>query len=144
MLGLHLFMEILKIDHIGIVVPNIGSAVKLYEIFGLKVVHEEVLEDRGIRVVFMEGNSSTLLELIEPINQDEQNPVIKFLKSRGPGLHHIAFEVKGIKEWLDKLSKLGFQLVDKEPRRGARGHIVAFIHPKSVMGVLLELVEASH
>ncbi|MFP3197863.1 MAG: VOC family protein, partial [Sulfolobaceae archaeon] len=87
-------------------------------------------------------NGETAVELLEPINhEDMNNTVAKFLKTKGPGLHHLAVKVENIEKSLKELESNGLQLVDKVPRLGARGHLVAFIHPKSVMGVLLELVQ---
>ena len=137
-------MQIQNIDHIGIVVENVDEAIKFYtEKLGMKVVDREILEDRGIKVAFLTGNEGeTSIELLEPINHDDlNNPIAKFLKNRGPGLHHLAIRVKEIESSLKELEAQGLQLIDKKPRPGARGHLVAFLHPKSVMGVLLELVQ---
>jgi len=137
-------METQNIDHIGVVVENIDEAIKFYtEKLGMKLVHQEVLEDRGIKVAFLTGkDGETAVELLEPINhEDMNNTVAKFLKNRGPGLHHLAIRVNDIESSLRELESKGLQLVDKKPRPGARGHLVAFVHPKSVMGVLLELVQ---
>lgn len=137
-------METQNIDHIGVVVENIDEAIKFYtEKLGMKLVHQEVLPDRGIKVAFLTGtHGETAVELLEPINhEDMNNTVAKFLKNRGPGLHHLAVRVENIEESLKDLQAKGLQLVDKAPRPGARGHLVAFVHPKSVMGVLLELVQ---
>ncbi len=135
------------LDHIGIAVENIDQAIKFYqENFGMKLVHYEVLQDRGLKVAFLTGQEGDVaIELLEPLNhEDMNNTVAKFLKNRGPGLHHLAIRVKDIKGALEELKAKGLQLVDKEPRPGSRGHMVAFVHPKSVMGVLLELVEPHH
>ena len=137
-------METQNIDHIGVVVENIDEAIKFYtEKLGMKVVDREILEDRGIKVAFLTGKEGeTAIELLEPINhEDMNNTTAKFLKNRGPGLHHLAIRVENIESSLKELESQGLQLVDKKPRPGARGHLVAFVHPKSVMGVLLELVQ---
>ncbi|MEM0122355.1 MAG: methylmalonyl-CoA epimerase [Saccharolobus sp.] len=138
-------MEAENIDHIGIAVENIDEAIKFYtEKLGMKIIHYEILNDRGIKVAFLTGsrNEETAIELMEPINhEDMNNTVAKFLKSRGPGLHHLAIKVEDISKSLEELSKKGLQLIDTKPRPGARGHLVAFVHPKSVFGVLLELVQ---
>ncbi|MQL55826.1 methylmalonyl-CoA epimerase [Acidianus ambivalens] len=140
-------METQTIDHIGIVVENIDKAIDFYEKnLGMKLIDKEELKDRGIKVAFMVGkNGESAVELLEPINHDDMNnTVAKFLKTKGPGLHHLAIRVEDINKALEDLSAKGLQLVDKQPRPGARGHLVAFIHPKSVMGVLLELVQEKH
>jgi methylmalonyl-CoA/ethylmalonyl-CoA epimerase len=137
-------METQNIDHIGVVVEDIDKAIKFYTTtLGMKLVHREDLLDRGIKVAFLTGtNGETAIELLEPINhEDMNNTVAKFLKTKGPGLHHLAVKVENIEKSLKELESNGLQLVDKVPRPGARGHLVAFIHPKSVMGVLLELVQ---
>lgn len=137
-------METQNIDHIGVVVENIDEAINFYiQKLGMKLVHKEVLEDRGIKVAFLTGrDGETAVELLEPINhEDMNNTTAKFLKNKGPGLHHLAVRVENIEASLKELEAQGLQLVDKKPRPGARGHLVAFIHPKSVMGVLLELVQ---
>ncbi|BCU69523.1 methylmalonyl-CoA epimerase [Stygiolobus caldivivus] len=137
-------METQNIDHIGVVVENIDKAIEFYTTkLGMKLVHREDLQDRGIKVAFLTGtHGETAVELLEPINhEDMNNTVAKFLKSRGPGLHHLAVKVENIEKSLKDLESNGLQLVDKAPRPGARGHLVAFVHPKSVMGVLLELVQ---
>ncbi|MEJ2770518.1 MULTISPECIES: methylmalonyl-CoA epimerase [unclassified Stygiolobus] len=137
-------METQNIDHIGVVVENIDKAIEFYTTtLGMKLVHREDLLDRGIKVAFLTGtDGETAVELLEPINhEDMNNTVAKFLKTKGPGLHHLAVKVENIEKSLKELESNGLQLVDKVPRPGARGHLVAFIHPKSVMGVLLELVQ---
>jgi methylmalonyl-CoA/ethylmalonyl-CoA epimerase len=137
-------METENVDHIGIVVENLENAINFYqENFGMKVIDKEILEDRGLKVAFMIGkNGETALELLEPINHDDiNNTVAKFLKNRGQGLHHIAIKVNNIELSLKDLENKGLILIDKEPRKGARGHLVAFIHPKSSMGTLIELVQ---
>ncbi|MCY0874410.1 MAG: methylmalonyl-CoA epimerase [Acidianus infernus] len=140
-------METQTIDHIGIVVENIDKAIDFYEKnLGMRLIYKEELKDRGIKVAFMVGKiGESAVELLEPINHDDMNnTVAKFLKTKGPGLHHLAIRVEDINKALEDLSAKGLQLVDKQPRPGARGHLVAFIHPKSVMGVLLELVQEKH
>jgi methylmalonyl-CoA/ethylmalonyl-CoA epimerase len=140
-------METQTIDHIGIVVENIDKAIDFYEKnLGMKLIDKEELKDRGIKVAFMVGkNGESAVELLEPINHDDMNnTVAKFLKTKGQGLHHLAIRVEDINKALEDLSEKGLQLVDKQPRPGARGHLVAFVHPKSVMGVLLELVQERH
>ncbi len=137
-------METQTVDHIGVVVENIDKAIDFYEKnLGMKLLDKEELKDRGLKVAFMIGkNGDSAVELLEPINhEDMSNTVAKFLKTRGPGLHHLAIRVEDINKALEDLSAKGLQLVDKQPRPGARGHLVAFVHPKSVMGVLLELVQ---
>lgn len=126
------------VDHIGIAVRSIEEAKKIYEILGLIVEGEDVVEDQGVRVAFIKVGE-TRIELLEPLNED--SPVSKFIEKRGEGIHHIALLVEGIEDKLKKLELQGIALIDKEPRVGAHGTRIAFIHPKSTNGVLLELCE---
>ncbi|QKR00524.1 methylmalonyl-CoA epimerase [Metallosphaera tengchongensis] len=140
-------MDTLDIDHVGVAVENLEEAISLYEDkVGMKLVHREDLPDRGIKVAFLVGrDGKTAVELMEPMNhEDQNNTVAKFLKSRGQGMHHLAVKVEDIESSLRDLEGKGLTLIDKKPRKGARGHLVAFVHPKSVMGLLLELVQESH
>ncbi|AWR98815.1 methylmalonyl-CoA epimerase [Metallosphaera hakonensis] len=140
-------METLSIDHVGIAVENIDEAIKLYiEKMGMKLIHREEIPDRGLKVAFLTGKEGeTAVELLEPINhEDPNNTVAKFLKSRGQGMHHLAIKVEDINSSLRELENKGLTLIDRTGRKGARGHLVAFVHPKSVMGLLLELVQENH
>lgn len=125
----------LTIDHIGIAVASIEDARPLYAIItGAEGGPTIETPDQGVNVAFF-GQ----VELLEPRGDD--SPVGRFLASRGPGLHHIAFQVSDVRAELAHLEATGFRLVDREPRVGAAGHPIAFIHPKSTHGVLVELVE---
>lgn len=140
-------MHTLGIDHVGVAVENLEEAIRLYtEKVGMKLVHREDLPDRGIKVAFLVGQDGvTAVELMEPMNhEDQNNTVAKFIKNRGQGMHHLAVKVNDIQEALKEMESKGMSLIDKGPRRGARGHLVAFVHPKSVGGVLLELVQEAH
>jgi methylmalonyl-CoA/ethylmalonyl-CoA epimerase len=137
-------METQEIDHVGVVVENIDQAIKFYEEkLGMKCIYEDVLNDRGLKVAFMRGKEGeTAIELLEPVNhEDMNNTVAKFLKTKGQGMHHLAVKVSDISASLKDLENKGLTLIDKTPRPGAMGHTVAFVHPKSVMGLLLELVQ---
>jgi methylmalonyl-CoA epimerase len=130
------FMEVRKIDHIGIAVSDLGSAKRFYsQSLGLKVDHEEVLGEMKIAFVPV---GEVNLELIQPTTQD--GVIARFIAKRGEGIHHIAYEVEDVASALDKLNSQGVKLVDEKPRTGAHGTQVAFVHPKSSYGVLTELV----
>jgi len=135
-------VQVHKIDHIGIAVKNASERLKFYTDFlGLKSIHTEQLPERGIRVHMIKVGESKI-ELLEPMN--EQSEISKFLESEGEGIHHIAFNVTGIDEAVEIAKKNGFQPLSDAPRPGAVGMRVLFLHPKSVGGVLVELVEGHH
>jgi methylmalonyl-CoA/ethylmalonyl-CoA epimerase len=127
------------IDHIGIAVRSISKALPLYEgVFGLVNEGEEIVESQGVKVAFL-STGNTRIELLEPLN--ESSAVAKFIAKRGEGIHHIALEVSDIKERIKEIKDNGIQLIDEVPRPGAHHTQVAFIHPKSVQGVLVEFLE---
>jgi len=127
-----------KIDHVGIAVKNLDEAIKLWEKLGLKVAEIEEVPEQKVRVaVFKVGESR--IELLEGTSED--SPISKFIAKRGEGIHHIALGVENIEEHLERLKGEGFRLIDEKPRIGAGGAKIAFVHPKSVNGVLLELCE---
>jgi methylmalonyl-CoA epimerase len=129
----------MKIDHIGIAVRSLADAVKLYEnTIGLKVSGYETVEDQGVNLAMIPIGDSRI-ELLEPLHAD--SPVEKFMAKRGEGIHHIAVSVDNIEEALEGFKAAGARLIDSVPRRGAHNSKIAFIHPASTHGVLLELVE---
>ena len=132
-------MSITHIEHIGIAVKSLQDAIPYYEnVLGLKCYNiEEVKEQKVKTAFFMVGQ--TKIELLE--STDPEGPIGKFLEKKGEGVHHIAFAVKGIEEQLKKMEEKGIVLIDKTPRKGAEGLDIAFLHPKSTIGVLTELCE---
>ena len=129
----------MKIDHIGIAVRSLADAVKVYEsTLGLKVSGYETVEDQGVNLALIPLGDSRI-ELLEPLHA--QSPVEKFMAKRGEGIHHIAIAVDDIDEALARFKASGARLIDEVPRRGAHNSKIAFIHPSSTNGVLLELVE---
>jgi methylmalonyl-CoA/ethylmalonyl-CoA epimerase len=128
----------MKIDHIGIAVRSVDEAAKMYELLGTTVSGYEDVEDQGVRVAMLPVGESRI-ELLEPLH--EKSPVEKFLTTRGEGIHHIAVSVDNIEEALQQLKNSGARLIDETPRRGAGDKKIAFVHPSSTHGVLLELVE---
>lgn len=134
-------ITIKKIDHVAICVNDIDEAAAKYKAaFGLLPKEREVVASQKTEAMLLPIGESNL-ELISPKGNDG---LAKFLEKRGPGLHHIAVEVEGIQAALAFLKSIGVPLIDETPRRGARGHNVAFIHPKATGGVLVELVEPAH
>jgi len=130
----------MKIDHIGIATKGIDDALKFWAgALGLENVHTEVVEDQKVRVAMLPIGESRI-ELLEPTSDD--SPISKFLEKRGGGIHHIAVEVEDIESALAGLKAKGIRLIDESPRVGAEGCLVAFVHPSSANGVLLELVQS--
>ena len=130
-----------KIDHVAVCVNDIdAAAAKFKEVFGLVGTQRETVASQKTEAVLLPIGESNI-ELISPRGNDG---LVKFLEKRGPGLHHIAIEVEGIEGALAFLKSLGVPLIDETPRAGARGHKVAFVHPKATGGVLVELVEPAH
>jgi methylmalonyl-CoA epimerase len=131
----------LRLDHIAIAVPNLEEALRFYrDQLGLHCLETEVVEEQGVRVAKLEIGD-THIELLEPLS--EETPVGKFIKSRGPGLHHICVGTGDIVHKLGELKEGGSRLIDETPKVGAGGASIAFVHPKSTGGVLLELSQPS-
>jgi methylmalonyl-CoA epimerase len=129
----------MKIDHLGIAVRSVEASLKFYhETLGLPLTAHETIPEQGIDAVLL-PLGETRLELMEATR--EQSPVAKFIAKRGEGVHHICLAVENIDATLDQLKAAGVRLVDETPRRGVGGHKIAFIHPSSAHGVLIELVE---
>ncbi len=128
-----------RIYHLGFAVEDLEAAARFYsENFGAEPTEPEVVEEQGIvATMFRVGES--MIELVQPTRPD--SPVGRFLERRGEGVHHVAYEVEDLEAALRELKRSGVDLVDEEPRRGAGGTRVAFVHPKSAFGVLTELVE---
>lgn len=131
----------MKIDHLGIAVQSIEETLAFYrDALGLEVEGRETVEDQGVHVAMLPVGESRV-ELLEATGPD--TPVGKFLAKRGPGLHHVCYHVPDIRAALDRMKANGVRLIDEEPRVGAGGHLVAFVHPSATGGVLVELAEAS-
>jgi methylmalonyl-CoA epimerase len=129
-----------KIDHIGIVVHSIEEALQVYEgALGLRLTDVEEVPEQAVRVAFLPAGESKL-ELLESLTAE--GGVAKFLEKRGEGMHHVCFEVDDIEATLQDLAARGIRLIDEQPRQGVHGR-VAFLHPKSAHGVLIELIEKS-
>jgi methylmalonyl-CoA/ethylmalonyl-CoA epimerase len=127
------------IDHIAIAVEDIDAAIALFEnVLGLKVSHREEIAGYGVRVATI-ATGGTDIELVQATSPE--SPISKFIASRGPGMHHIAFRVDDIDQALAEMKERGADLIDQTPRPGKQGSRVAFIHPKSTGRVLCELVQ---
>ncbi|HKM45041.1 MAG TPA: methylmalonyl-CoA epimerase [Dysgonamonadaceae bacterium] len=132
-------MDITHIEHIGIAVRSIEEQLPYYEgVLGLKCYNIETVEDQKVKTAFFKVGQ-TKIELLEPTSED--STIAKFIENRGEGVHHIAYATNDIKKALAKADEKGVQLIDKEPRKGAEGLNIAFLHPKSTGRVLTELCE---
>jgi methylmalonyl-CoA/ethylmalonyl-CoA epimerase len=135
---------IVGIDHVGICVGGMDASAKLWaDLLGVPIAHRECVDPQLTEAAFLDfAGEATSVELVAPM---EGNAGLrKFLDKRGDGLHHLAFAVTNVREALSRLAAAGVPLIDREPRPGARGHLVAFLHPKAMNGTLVELVERSH
>ncbi|GBD87474.1 4-hydroxyphenylpyruvate dioxygenase [bacterium BMS3Abin03] len=130
-------MNITNIDHIGIAVINLEKSIKFYEeVLGLKCCKIEEVKDQKARTAFFQIGESKI-ELLE--STDEDGPIGKFIAKRGEGIHHIALKSRNLEESLAELKSKSVKLIDESPRKGADGMDIAFIHPKSANGVLIEM-----
>jgi methylmalonyl-CoA/ethylmalonyl-CoA epimerase len=126
-------------DHVGIAVKNLDEAIHVYlDLLGFKLMGVHVLAERKIKIALISTGGETQIELVQPL--DAESTVAKFLETRGEGIHHFAIRVEDIEAALADMKKNGVTLIDETPRIGAEGKKVAFVHPKSTKGVLLELV----
>ena len=129
----------MKINHLGIATKGIDEALKFWQdALGLEQTHTEIVEEQKVRVAMLPVGESRI-ELLEPTSED--SPISKFLEKRGGGIHHIAVEVEDIEAALEKLKAEGARLIDEHPRVGAENCLIAFVHPASSGGVLLELIQ---
>lgn len=131
-------MRICAVDHIGIAVRSIEEGVKIYETLGIRFAGVEDVPEQKVKTAFLPVGD-TEIELLESTAPD--GPVAKFIETRGEGIHHIALRVNDIDEVLKELKDAGIRLIDREPRYGAGGARIAFMHPKATGGVLIELAE---
>jgi methylmalonyl-CoA/ethylmalonyl-CoA epimerase len=128
-----------QIDHVGVAVDDLDAAIALHEeTYGMALAHREVVEEQGVEAVLLDVGASHV-ELLAPLQPD--TAVGRFLASRGPGLHHVAYRVDDIESALADLRDRGLRLIDETPRVGIRDSRVAFVHPQSAGGVLTEIVQ---
>jgi methylmalonyl-CoA/ethylmalonyl-CoA epimerase len=132
-----------RIDHVGIAVESLDDALALFEqTFGMPMVHRETVTEQGVEAALLDVGENHV-ELLQPLGPD--TPVGKFLAKRGPGIHHVAYQVSDIEAALESCKSAGLKLIDESPRTGIRNSRVAFLHPRSSGGVLTEIVQpASH
>ena len=134
-------MQARGIHHLGVAVEDLDSALETYErLFGAEVEHQATVDDQGVRAASLRIGDGRV-ELLEALGED--TPVGRFLAKRGPGMHHVAYEVSDLRATLAELTSAGAELIDVEPRSGLFGLEVAFVHPDSVHGVLSEVVSVA-
>jgi methylmalonyl-CoA/ethylmalonyl-CoA epimerase len=128
-----------EIDHVAIAVNDLEAAIEYYRIaYGVEVEHREVVERDGVEEALFKVADS-YIQLLTPTRDD--SPVAKYLERKGEGLHHVGYRVDSCAEALERVKAAGFQVIDDAPRPGSRGTTVAFIHPKTAFGTLIELVQ---
>lgn len=128
-----------KVDHIGIAVKDLDETLKFYEdVLGIKAQGNEVIEEQKVRVAFL-PIGDTEIELLE--STEENGPISKFIEKKGEGIQHIAYKVDDIDKAIEEMKSKGIRMIDEKPRYGAGGAKIAFLHPKSTFGVLIELCE---
>jgi methylmalonyl-CoA epimerase len=132
-----------RIDHVGVAVEDLDASIALYEkTYKMELVHRETVTEQGVEAVLLDVGENHV-ELLSPLGPD--TPVGKFLAKKGPGIHHVAYQVEDIDSALASLREAGLRLIDETPRIGIRGSRVAFLHPAASGGVLTEIVEpAAH
>tara|TARA_B100000674_G_scaffold475271_1_gene468176 strand:+ start:437 stop:844 length:408 start_codon:yes stop_codon:yes gene_type:complete len=128
------------IDHIGIATNSLDESQQLWSILGFTKGDDKINSDQGVKIRFMNGKTSTRIELLEPLGDD--TPVGKFIIKNGPGVQQIAVKVADIEESITRLVQAGVKMVSEVPALGADGYRIAFVHPSSAGGVLIELVES--
>lgn len=130
---------VMKVDHIGIAVKSLEETLKFYtQVLGLKLHDTEIVEDQKVKVAFL-PIGDTELELLE--STEEDGPIAKYIEKKGQGMQHIAFRVENIEKAIEDMKNKGIRMIDEKPRYGAGGAKIAFCHPKSTNGVLVELCQ---
>lgn len=133
------WMKDYDLDHIGIAVRSLTEGKSFYEALGMSNMVVETVASEKVKVGFFTLKNGSRIELLEPT--DEDSPVAKFLQKRGPGIHHICLRVQNIREVMKHLKTKGIKILSEEPKKGAHNCLVAFVHPASAGGVLVELSE---
>jgi len=132
--------EMTRIDHIGIATGSIEKSSKFWNMLGFEDSGDEIVESQGVKIRYLKGEDATRVELLEPLSED--TPVGQFIIKRGVGVQQIAVSVKNIDEMISRLIGNGIRMINEAAVEGSDGHRIAFIHPASTGGVLVELVES--
>ena len=130
-----------SINHIGIATASLDQSEPIWAALGFTTEDDQVVEEQGVKIRYMKGHGDVRIELLEPLTED--SPLGRFLYRRGPGVQQIAVNVSDIEEKIDQLRSMGFLMINNEPVTGSNGQSIAFVHPSSTGGVLVELVEYS-
>jgi methylmalonyl-CoA/ethylmalonyl-CoA epimerase len=130
-----------SVNHIGIATPSIDESGELWSKLGFSQSVDKISEDQGVKIRYLQGTGNTRIELLEPLSKE--TPVGRFIERRGPGVQQIAIDVADIESMISDLIDIGVRMVSEEPVIGSDGHRIAFVHPSSAGGVLIELVESS-
>ena len=128
------------VNHIGIATPSLDDSVELWSKLGFTPSEDKINEDQGVKIRYLKGSGNTRIELLEPLS--EESPVGRFIESRGPGVQQIAIDVEDIESMISDLVGIGVRMVSEVPVIGSDGLRIAFVHPSSAGGVLIELVES--
>jgi methylmalonyl-CoA/ethylmalonyl-CoA epimerase len=129
----------MKLNHIGIAVKSIEDRLKIWrDVLGFRVETIEDVPDQRVRVAMLDAGTVTI-ELLEPM--DSESPIYRFIEKRGEGLHHLSFSVENVEKSMEELKRKNFRMIDEVPRKGAHGSKIAFIHPSSTGGVLIEVCQ---
>ena len=130
-----------SVNHIGIATPSLDESGELWSKLGFSQSIDKTSEDQGVKIRYLQGTGNTRIELLEPLSKE--TPVGRFIERRGPGVQQIAIDVDDIESMISDLIDIGVRMVSEEPIIGSDGHRIAFVHPSSAGGVLIELVESS-
>ena len=128
------------VNHIGIATPSLDESVELWSKLGFSTSEDKINEDQGVKIRYLKGSGNTRIELLEPLSGE--SPVGRFISSRGPGVQQIAIDVEDIESMISELVGIGVRMVSEVPVIGSDGLRIAFVHPSSTGGVLIELVES--
>ena len=130
-----------SVNHIGIATPSLDESGEIWSKLGFSQSVDKISEDQGVKIRYLQGIGNTRIELLEPLSKE--TPVGRFIERRGPGVQQIAIDVDDIESMISDLIDIGVRMVSEEPIIGSDGHRIAFVHPSSAGGVLIELVESS-
>ena len=128
------------VNHIGIATPSLDDSVELWSKLGFTPSEDKINEDQGVKIRYLKGSGNTRIELLEPLS--DESPVGRFIESRGPGVQQIAIDVEDIESMISDLIGIGVRMVSEVPVIGSDGLRIAFVHPSSTGGILIELVES--